>query len=79
MIGKLRPEQIEGLLRDRPRAFVSQKSLHAAGKIIGRRSAESRRFDGDVAVRGVRGDREVRVPYPQVDGVCPDNDDRVTM
>ena len=41
--------------------------------------AESCRFDGEVAVRGVRGDREVRIVYPHVDGVRPDNDDCVTV
>ena len=39
-IGKLRPEQIKSLLRDRPRVVVSQELLHSTSEIIGRRSAE---------------------------------------
>ena len=37
------------------------------------------RLDGEVAVRGVRGDCEIRAAYPHVDSVRSDDDDCVAM
>lgn len=56
-----------------PEARVRERLLQRRGL------AESRRLDGEVPVRGVRRDREVRVACPHVDGVRSGNDDRVTM
>ena len=58
----------------------SWPEVRVCERLLERRSlAESRRLDGEVAVRGVRRDREVRVARPHVDGVRSDNDGCVTM
>ena len=56
-----------------PEASVRERLLERRGL------AESRRLDGEVAVRGVRRDRKVRVACPHVDGVRSDNDGCFTM
>ena len=41
--------------------------------------AEPRRVDGEIAIRGVRCNREIRLADPYVDGMRADEDDRVAV
>ena len=51
-VRKLRPEQIESFLRDRPGGAVGQESTHAAGKVTRRRPAEEAQNVESILVGG---------------------------